>query len=118
MNCYMCLVKHKDAMRSAHAVCQRCGVGVCHQHLVEMTDKPIVGPGACMSAFHPRTLLCRSCYEAMYTTDVEPRPQKMLSSPTRRWWQYLWFWHIPSSLPSPEEAVASVEGFLKQQRHL
>ncbi len=120
MNCYLCLVETGCHHRPAFALCQRCGAGVCVEHLVELTFPPVVGMGGDSSA--RQSLICRRCYRSTVSSSGPSQPQSHLArqekqEPSRGW--NVWHWlrgRQQSELPDPEEAVTTVELFLKRQR--
>lgn len=118
MNCYLCLVETEHYDQPAVALCQRCGAGVCRRHLVERVVVPPVGMGN--DTMLRYSLICCRCHTAATVplqrlcsahTTQEPETQR-----TRwNWWN--WFTkRQQATLPEPEEAVSTVELFLKQQR--
>ena len=121
MNCYLCLQEMHNVLRPALALCQRCGAGVCEEHLVELLTRPVVGMAGDSSASPRYTLICRRCYRSASPPTSLACPQKQRREHGERgtlsggnWWQ--WFWRRRQSvLPSPQEAVTTVELFLKQE---
>jgi hypothetical protein len=119
MNCYLCL-QENDVSRPALAFCRRCGAGMCQNHLVELLVRPVVGPGGNAS---PRySLICYRCYRCAIPPTRLACSQRQTSEPGEqetssgwRWWQRLWRRRKPA-LPTPEEAVRTVELFLKYER--
>lgn len=124
MNCYLCLMEASCASRPAFAICQRCGAGMCEKHLVEMKVTPVVGMGGTLYATASHRLICWNCYHAAFLTAAAQQPRRTgnaadTSKKSVAWWKY-WcqrLWHHPqSTLPDEQEAVATVEQFLKHQR--
>lgn len=117
MNCYHCLVETGSVAQPAFALCQRCGAGMCGQHLKELQWCPVAG----LVGDGPRySLICQRCYLAA-TPSARPaqmpraRQQKQRRSSGWSWWKKLW-WQPEPVLPTEEDAVATVELFLKRQR--
>lgn len=115
MHCYLCLITGGGEHRSACAICQRCGAAICEQHLVPQLGTPPPGMGG---GGNPRYLLvCQRCApanEALLPSSARSVP----SSPPKllpRWRRQLLPGKQPA-LPSPQEAVAEAEHFLKKQR--
>jgi hypothetical protein len=111
MKCYLCLVKTGDASRDACASCQHCGAGVCDSHLVSVQRHPGMAGGG------KRSLICSQCSSA----DSPVRPCSDLGQQGRRemkrgysWWTWLRRKRV-AVLPEPEEAIATIEQFLKQR---
>jgi hypothetical protein len=112
MKCYLCLVRTGDASRDAFAICQRCGAGVCDIHLVPVQRLPGMAGGG------NRSLICSQCSYA--GSSVSPCSdlgqgvrQEMKAG--HSWWT--WFRRKRVAvLPEPEEAIVTVERFLKQKR--
>jgi len=117
MICYLCSLEAGQERR-AIGVCKCCGAGICRSHLVETLTTPPIGMG---TDIHTRySLLCRRCYTT--TTPPTRLPRNRTHEPDeksvwseRKWWHWL-FKRKPATLPEPEEAVSTVELFLKQQR--
>jgi hypothetical protein len=119
MNCYLCLVETGCTHQLAYALCQKCMAGICQDHLVAMGT-------VSLSGYPPRPhFLCQRCYHLTsapsgYSRQGDHRREN--GDPPfswRSWWQQLW---LPlsrrlSPLPTPEEALETVEDYLRQQRH-
>jgi hypothetical protein len=123
MNCYQCLVEMGYAHQPAFALCQRCGAGVCDQHLVEVTLMSIAGMAG--SGRHRHSLLCHRCHQSAQASPqptqphatfslAEPHEQKSLSLPWNIWKRLRGKHH--SELPTSQEVVEAAELFLKRQR--
>ena len=122
MNCYLCLQEMHGVSRPALALCQRCGAGMCQDHLVELLARPVVGPAGDSSASPRYTLVCCRCYRSAIPPTRLACSQRQTrehgeqeTSSGWRWWQQLWRRRQPA-LPTPEEAVTTVEIFLKYER--
>jgi len=108
------------AHQPAFALCQRCGAGVCDQHLVEVTLTSIAGMGG--SGRHRHSLLCLRCHQLAHAapqlapplSPAEERKQKISSVPWNVW-KRLRGKH-DSELPASQEVVEAAELFLKRQR--
>jgi hypothetical protein len=112
MYCYVCFIETGCDSSPALAICQRCGAGICRAHLVESTMAPVVGPGGETRSI----LICRRCVNLSMTRlyGSEKQSGEQSSTSRRGWWR--WFRQRPSvELPTPEEAVESVERFLNHQ---
>ncbi|MHB8595686.1 MAG: DUF2180 family protein [Ktedonobacteraceae bacterium] len=126
MNCYLCLMESRCASRPAFAICQRCGAGMCEKHLVEVKTTPLVGMAGMIYASSQHRLICWNCYHTTSFTTAGHRPRRTIHETgtlkkDKTWWkgwfQRFWLWSRPQSIVSDEEeAVATVEQFLKQQR--
>jgi hypothetical protein len=122
MNCYACLVETGCNDEPAFAVCQHCGAGICHTHLVEVTVSPPVGSINATPTNRHR-LLCQRCYRSIFPSSHISRSSdggKKKQAPSRKpvvrnWWTALWP-RRQVELPDPEEAIAIAEQFLKQQK--
>ncbi|HZU68748.1 MAG TPA: DUF2180 family protein [Ktedonobacteraceae bacterium] len=113
MYCYACFLETGCDSSPALAICQRCGAGICRAHLVELTVPPVIGPGGEARSM----LICRRCVNLSMTRlyGSNKRSDEQCNSSRRGWWR--WFrQHPPSPLPTPEEAVESVEQFLHHQQ--
>lgn len=118
MNCFMCLVETGCASHPAFAICQKCGVGICEKHLVELITPPLVGLGASNSGAYQYNMVCCRCYKpiAPIVRRLSPQPHmRKQDKPGWNWWNLLRR-HRRSELPNSEDAVATVEIFLKRQR--
>jgi hypothetical protein len=120
MHCYACLVETGYAHQPACALCQHCGGGMCHRHLVELPTRTACGPAG---APHSR-LLCQRCYYALVapaapsrSCTTERQRRNCVTWPQWRWWQRLWRRRQPTDLPSAEEAIAAAERFLQRKQH-
>ncbi len=121
MNCYLCLVETRCYHRPAFALCQRCGAGVCAEHLVELTFTPVIGMGG--DSCPRQSLICRRCYRSTVRSSGPSQPQSHLArqdkqEPSRGW--NVWHWlrgRQQSELPEPGDAVAAAELLLKRQRN-
>lgn len=118
MNCYLCSVEAERDDQPAVALCQRCGAGACRQHLVERVVAPPVGMGNDTRLRY--SLICCRCNIAATVPIQHLWPAQKMQEPAIQrakwnWWK--WFTNRQqSSLPEPDEAVSTVEMFLKQQR--
>ena len=118
MNCYVCLVETGCESCPALAICQRCGAGICREHLRESVVTPTVGLAGEVRSI----LVCCRCSPSPLPLEKESDSRKRLKEQGkqgmlsgRNWWDRLWR-HRPSALPEPAEAVAAVERFLDNQR--
>lgn len=125
MNCYVCLVLHGCQTQPAFALCERCHVGICADHLIEVTVPPLVGMAGDTSTFPRHRLFCQRCYQGTGTTShASPSRQQKGGSEKRdrfsfrRWWRKRGPHGDTSDLPSPEEAVEAVEQFFKRTSQL
>lgn len=119
MNCYICLVETGNESHPALAVCQRCGAGVCRVHLIELAVIPTVG----LAGETRSILICCRCSPCTPPAARPSRSGKQVKglgehsrTSGRNWWNWL-PWRRRSELPEPQEAVATVERFLKHQRN-
>lgn len=127
MMCYICL-KETGCASAACAICQRCGVGVCLEHLVEVRAQLPIGPGGSMNPIITRSMVCWRCYDGTTrsnrtrfaaTTAHRQDGQQQRAVLTR-----LVHWckkvcsrsHLQPLFPDPDDAIATVELFLKQHR--
>jgi len=125
MNCYLCLIEPGSATRSAVAICQHCGAGMCEIHLVASQRQPFVSQAGMAGAFPTRGLMCSQCYGCAFPSSrlhkpiqPEKRQDEKEKGSRGRWWRWLRRHHSTQSLelPRSEEAVALVEDYLKRQR--
>jgi hypothetical protein len=115
MNCYHCLVSPENHVSTAVAVCQRCGSGICTHHLMTLAGSNSAG----MSGATTPSIVCSRCFHLLCPS---ARTQKQARTPKKR----SWLQHLTTRgkqqdlkeqiLPQPDEAVALIERFLKQQR--
>lgn len=117
MNCYLCRVETGNTFHPALAICQRCGAGICAEHLVEVAT-PVIG----LAGESRSILICCRCSTSPPRQPGLPgsrKPVKERDGQSKtsgwNWWHWLWR-RQPSALPNPEEAVAAVERFLNHQR--
>jgi hypothetical protein len=132
MNCYMCLMETQCSSRPAIAICQHCGAGICEKHLVEVKTTPLAGMAGMIYGPSQHRLICWNCYNTAFLPAPGHHPRRTgnetgTAKKEGGWWK-CWFqrfrlWSRPQSvvpneaiLPDEEEAVATVEQFLKQQR--
>ena len=127
MICCICL-KETGCTSVACAICQRCGAGVCLEHLVEMRSQPATGPGGSMNPTITWSMVCWRCYDGtprphrtscQETTESGQREQKQGTLLSRLVYRCKKVWsrsRPQSPLPEPEEAIMAAELFLKQQR--
>ncbi len=119
MNCYLCLVETGCHSQPAFALCQRCGAGMCGEHLKEVLWCPVAG----LAGDAPKySLVCQRCYFAAVPSArpsqlPRERQQKHRRSSGGSWWKRFWRQSEPI-LPTEKDAVATVELFLKRQRNL
>ncbi len=113
MNCYLCLVE-TNCDQPAYGLCQRCGAGMCGQHLKEQHTRPLAGLVGDTYPMGRYSLICQRCYLAT-TSSAQPVPQKQRTSPQGSRWKRFWHRSAPA-LPTEEDAIAIAERFLKQQR--
>lgn len=128
MNCYLCLMETRCASCPAFAICQHCGAGMCEKHLVEVKTTPLVGMAGMMYANSQHSLICWHCYNTAFLSTPGHRSRRTgneTDTPKKEgawwkgWFQSVWLWSRPQSIvPNEEEAVATVEQFLKQRRLL
>jgi hypothetical protein len=116
MHCYLCLIDGRGEQRSACAICQRCGAGVCEKHLVTQTSTAPIGMAG---NGKPRYLLtCQRCSSDLggiaQSTRSPGVPHQIPLVDNRRWW--LRPRKKRTDLPDPQAAIAGVERFLKKQR--
>jgi hypothetical protein len=112
MYCYVCFIETGCDSSPALAVCQRCGAGMCRAHLVESTAVPLIGPGGDTRS----VLICRRCVNLSMTRLYGAGKQLDAQSGRSRWGWRKWFrQRSPAELPTPQEAVESVEHFLNHQ---
>jgi hypothetical protein len=113
MNCYVCLLETGCESRPALAICQICGAGICHVHLVERTVPPVTG-----MAGSPRfSLMCSRCIASPRKRITTRKPPNKQNKRKRLSLQYWWRWlqhEQQVALPTPEEAVEAAESFLKR----
>jgi hypothetical protein len=115
MNCYHCLASSENRVSVAVAVCQRCGSGICPHHLMTLAGSTSVG----MSGATTPSIVCSRCFRLLYPSDQRQNQARAHKKKS-------WIWHVTMRgkqqdlneqiLPQPEEAVALIERFLKQQR--
>jgi hypothetical protein len=120
MHCYLCFVEQRGYQHCAHALCQRCGAGICAEHVVALNVRPVCGMAGCSGP--ERKMLCSKCYTALYQPKPlasQPQKKSRLVAP-RQWWQIIkeagWLRRKSiAELPTPEEAIAEAELWLKKQ---
>jgi hypothetical protein len=117
MLCYLCFVEQRGSHCLAHALCQHCGAGICAEHLVALSVRPVCGMAS--SSGPGRRMLCRYCYASLYPQERSRiLPQRRPSTVDQRHWWSGMNWlrkKRASELPTPEEAIAEAELLLKQQ---
>lgn len=120
MNCYICLIKTGHPSRPAFAICQRCGAGMCEDHLITVTTAPLVGLAGDTATCPRRSLICSLCGMKKLPSPQPAEHQRM--GQVKRGVMSLYHWwrgltHQQSdALPGEEDAVAFVEQWLKRQR--
>jgi hypothetical protein len=122
MNCYLCLVETGCKHQPAYVLCRKCQAGICQEHLIEIG----IAPGG--MAVYPTGphFLCLRCYNwsshlthASSSQDRHQKQDQFSAIPGRSWWQQLWQRccpHRKNALPTPQEALETVEHYLRQQR--
>jgi hypothetical protein len=121
MNCYLCLVETGCDYQPAYALCQRCGAGICGEHLRELRTMPVAG----LIDAHPipkYSLICQRCYQAAATVTRPTYPpvenfQRRSAPSLRAFWRKHFRRAQPSPLPSESDAVILAERFLEQERN-
>jgi hypothetical protein len=117
MNCYLCQVETGNTPRPAVAVCQTCGAAICQEHLIEM--RTVQTPGMASYGGTKVGMICCRCYAA---AAAPRRPRERRPVKARYEWKGAWWWgwlrrQLVPHLPSPEEAVETVERFLSHERN-
>ncbi len=118
MNCYLCQVETGNAFHPALAICQRCGAGICGEHLVESVVTPVIG----LAGDSRSILICCRCSAFSPRQARLPESRKQVKGRDGQGRASGWSWlrwlrrRRLSTLPNPEEAVAAVERFLHRQR--
>ena len=114
MNCYYCLIETGTVSRSAFAICQRCGAGICEAHLVTFGSTPGMA-GGCSQKF-----LCSHCtYPAHRRVHVYNQMNEHQRN-EKKWRLSWWRWFRKDqeeALPEPEHVITAIEHFLKYERH-
>ena len=115
MNCYRCLVGAESRVCSAVAVCQRCGSGMCLQHLVTLSRPATTGMNAAMTP----GLICSHCFQALFPAMQARRHER--TNKAGSWMERLSKrgksrGRDEQVLPAPAEAVELIERFLRQQK--
>jgi hypothetical protein len=123
MNCYLCLVEAGCRHQPAYVLCRTCQAGICQEHLVEIGVAPGTGMAVYPTGPH---FVCLRCYNwsshltrASSSQDRNIRQDQFPTIPWRSWWQQFWLWcrpHRQTALPTPQEALETVEHYLRQQR--
>jgi hypothetical protein len=114
MNCYLCRCEAGNQCRSALAICQYCGGGICEEHLIQV--KTVQTAGMAGGGGEKVILTCCRCFASS--------PSRSLSQPGKpdrarcewkgvSWWGWL---RRPPALPSPDEAIDIVEQLLHHER--
>jgi hypothetical protein len=117
MHCYVCLLEKGCDLYPALAICQRCGAGMCKMHLFEMITTSVVGMGGSPK----NVLICSRCFASAENQTrnitkgrVSGRNNKPHKTLGQGWWSRLWR-RRTEELPTPDEAIASVERYLYDQ---
>ncbi|GHO70242.1 hypothetical protein KSC_091340 [Ktedonobacter sp. SOSP1-52] len=117
MICYQCICEGSTAAHMACAVCSRCGGGACERHVVESGRMHTGLSGAaqtwliCTRCYYGNTSVAAQAEKAVYIRAEEGAAQKFFARlPWKRQRQE------PAQepvLPSANEAVETVEAFLR-----
>jgi hypothetical protein len=123
MNCYLCLVETGCRNQPAYVLCRKCLAGICQEHLVEIGRTPATGLAVYPAEPH---FMCLRCYNRSHNLTCASSSQgcqeRQGQRPTISWhgfWQQFWWWCCPQRqpvLPTPQEALETVEHYLRQQR--
>ncbi|EFH83308.1 hypothetical protein [Ktedonobacter racemifer] len=117
MICYQCICEGSTAAHMACAVCSRCGGGACERHVVESGRTHTGLSGAAQT-----WLICTRCYYG--NTSVAAQAENAASMQAEEGVAQRIFARLPwkrqrqepaqeQTLPSADEAVETVEAFLR-----
>lgn len=117
MICYQCICEGSMTAHMACAVCSRCGGGACERHVVESgrTHTGLSGAAQtwliCTRCYYGNTSVVAQAEKAVYMRAEEGMAQKFFAR--LPWKRQRREPELEQALPSANEAVETVEAFLR-----